>query len=92
MGTALGLLPERFDPLGRARSRGGETRLCPYTCIARALSAAPGTWKEMVPGAPEFADPEKRAAAERVVAHTARIGLSEAVGEVLEKLQLLHHG
>jgi non-heme chloroperoxidase len=39
---------------------------------ALALYAAPETWQEMVPGAPEFSDPEKRAAAERVVAYTAR--------------------
>lgn len=64
--------PERFDPrdaLGAGVEKPDYARI---RVPALALYAAPETWKEMVPGAPEFTDVEKRAAAERVVAHTAR--------------------
>ncbi|MCU1327960.1 MAG: Tropinesterase [Bryobacterales bacterium] len=62
----------RFDPrdaLGAGVEKPDYARI---RVPAMALYAAPRTWKEMVPGAPDFDDPEKRAAAERVVAHTAR--------------------
>ena len=39
---------------------------------ALALYGAPRTWREMMPESPDFTDPEKAAAAERVVAHVAR--------------------
>src|SRR5207253_1696768 len=63
--------PERFDPrdaLGAGVQKPDYARI---RVPALALYAAPETWKEMVPGAQEFSDPEKRAAAERVVAYTA---------------------
>jgi pimeloyl-ACP methyl ester carboxylesterase len=64
--------PERFDP---HEALGAGVEKPDYAHIrvpALALYAAPRTWKEMMPGVPEFTDPEKRAAAERVVARAAR--------------------
>jgi len=64
--------PERFNPrdaLGEGVQKPDYARI---RVPALALYAAPRTWKEIAPGAPEFTDPEKRAAAERVVAHFAR--------------------
>lgn len=64
--------PERFDPreaLGAGVEKPDYARI---RVPALALYAAPETWQEMMPGAPEFTDPEKRAAAERVVAYTAQ--------------------
>jgi hypothetical protein len=63
--------PGRFDP---REALGAGVQKPDYASIrvpALALYAAPRTWKEMMPGVPEFNDPEKRAAAERVVAHMA---------------------
>jgi non-heme chloroperoxidase len=64
--------PARFDP---RKALGAGVRKPDYASIrvqALALYAAPRTWKEMMPDAPEFGDPEQRAAAERVVTHVAR--------------------
>jgi pimeloyl-ACP methyl ester carboxylesterase len=40
---------------------------------ALAINAAPRSWKEMMPESPQFTDAETRAAAERIVAHMARL-------------------
>jgi non-heme chloroperoxidase len=64
--------PERFDPRDAIGAGVEKPDYASIRIPALALYAAPGTWKEMMPGVPEFTDPEKRAAAERVVAHMAR--------------------
>jgi non-heme chloroperoxidase len=64
--------PERFDPhnaLGAGAEKPDYARI---RVPALALYAAPRTWKEMMPGFPEFTDPDEREAADRVVAYTAR--------------------
>jgi non-heme chloroperoxidase len=63
--------PERFDPrdaLGAGVEKPDYARI---RVPALALYGAPRKWTEMMPGSPEFTDPEKRAAAERVVAYAA---------------------
>ena len=64
--------PERFDPRDALGAGVEKPDYASIRVPALALYAAPGTWKEMVPGAPELDDPQKRAAAERVVVHAAR--------------------
>jgi pimeloyl-ACP methyl ester carboxylesterase len=64
--------PERFDPrdaLGAGVQKPDYARV---RVPALALYAAPGTWTEMVPGSSEFADPEKRAAAKRIIEYAAQ--------------------
>lgn len=65
--------PERFDPTDEVRAGVEKPDYARIRVPALALYAAPRTWKEMMPGSPEFTDPEKLAAAERVVAQMARI-------------------
>lgn len=58
----------RFDP---AQAVGDGVQKPDYAHIrvpALAFYAAPRTWQELMPGAPAFTDPEKRALAEQVVA------------------------
>ncbi len=72
IGTAPIPDSERFDP---RKALGAGVQKPDYASIhvpALALYAAPRTWKEMMPGIPEFTEPDKRAAAERVVGHVAR--------------------
>jgi len=64
--------PERFDPrdaLGAGVQKPDYARI---RLPALAVYAAPGTWTEMVPGSSEFADPEKRAAAKRIIEYAAQ--------------------
>ena len=63
--------PNHFDPhvaLGAGVERPDYARI---RVPALALYAAPRTWSEMMPGAPKLKDPQKQAAAERVVAKVA---------------------
>jgi pimeloyl-ACP methyl ester carboxylesterase len=64
--------PERFDPRDALGAGVEKPDYAHIRVPALALYAAPRTWQEMMPGAPEFSDPERRAAAERVVAYAAR--------------------
>lgn len=62
--------PARFDPAALVRAGVVKPDYARIRVPALALYAAPRTWQELVPGA-VFSDPEKRAAAERVVAAMA---------------------
>ncbi len=63
--------PARFDPRD-ALGAGVQKPDCASIRVpALALYAAPRTWHELAPAAPEFTSEEKQAAAERVVAYTA---------------------
>ena len=64
--------PERFDPMDAIRAGVEKPDYAHIRVPALALYGAPRTWRELVPGSPDFTDPEKAAAAERVVAHAAR--------------------
>ena len=63
--------PSRFDPEDAVRAGVEKPDYRRITVPALALYAAPRTWKEMMPGDPGFTDPEKLAAAEKVVAQMA---------------------
>lgn len=65
--------PMRFDPRDAVRAGVQKPDYARITVPALALYAAPGTWKEMMPGEPDFKDPEKSAAAAKVVAQMAKI-------------------
>ncbi|MEO8660573.1 MAG: alpha/beta hydrolase [Bryobacteraceae bacterium] len=64
--------PNRFDPGDEIGAGVQKPDYAHIRVPALALYAAPRTWREMMPGAPEFTDPDQRAAAERVVGHMAR--------------------
>lgn len=67
--------PSRFDPQAELSAGVEKPDYGSIRAPALALYAAPRTWKEQMPGAPEFSDPAKRAAAERVVGHYTRTRL-----------------
>jgi non-heme chloroperoxidase len=64
--------PNRFDPRDELGAGVQKPDYAHIRVPALALYGAPRTWKELMPGAPEFTDPEKQVAAERVVGHLAR--------------------
>lgn len=65
--------PTRFDPEDAIRAGVQKPDYARITVPALALYAAPRTWKEMMPDAPDFKDPEQLSAAEKVVAQMAKI-------------------
>lgn len=64
--------PARFDPQVALGAGVEKPDYANIKVPALALYAAPRTWKELMPGAPEFPDPGKRAAAERIVGYYAQ--------------------
>ena len=64
--------PKHFDPQQALVAGVQKPEYGRIHVPALAIYAAPRTWREMVPEAPEIADVEKRAAAERVVGYMAR--------------------
>ena len=63
--------PKRFDPMASVRAGVQKPDYARITVPALALYAAPRTWKEMMPDAPDFEDEGKRQAAENVVKQMA---------------------
>lgn len=63
--------PKRFDPTASVRAGVQKPDYARITVPALALYAAPRTWKEMMPDAPDFEDEGKRQAAENVVKQMA---------------------
>jgi pimeloyl-ACP methyl ester carboxylesterase len=64
--------PEQFDPMDAIRAGVEKPDYVHIRVPALAIYGSPGTWRELMPESPDFTDPEKAAAAERVVAHAAR--------------------
>ena len=64
--------PERFDPRDEIGAGVQKPDYVRIRVPALALYGAPRTWKDLMPGNPEITDPDKQAAAERVVARVAR--------------------
>lgn len=65
--------PARFDPADAVRAGVRKPDYARITVPALALYAAPRTWKEMMPDAPEIKDPEQLSAAQKVVAQMANL-------------------
>lgn len=65
--------PARFDPADAVRAGVRKPDYARITVPALALYAAPRTWKEMMPDAPEIKDPEQFSAAQKVVAQMANM-------------------
>jgi pimeloyl-ACP methyl ester carboxylesterase len=65
--------PGRFDPEEAIRAGVQKPDYARITVPALALYAAPRTWKEMMPEAPDFSDPGQLAAAEKVVEQMSKM-------------------
>lgn len=65
--------PTRFDPEDAIRAGVEKPDYARITVPALARYAAPRTWKEMMPDAADFKDPEQLSAAEKVVAQMAKM-------------------
>ena len=65
--------PARFDPVNAVLAGVQKPDYARITVPALALYAAPRTWKEMMPDAPEIKEPEQLSATERVVAQMAKM-------------------
>lgn len=65
--------PARIDPRDAIGAGVQKPDYAHITVPALALYAAPRTWKELMPDAPDFKDAERRSAAEKVVAQMAKI-------------------
>ncbi|MFN9300244.1 MAG: alpha/beta fold hydrolase [Acidobacteriota bacterium] len=65
--------PTRFDPEAAVRAGVQKPDYAHITVPALALYAAPRTWKEMMPDAPDFTKADQVAAADKVVAQMAKM-------------------
>lgn len=65
--------PTRFDPEAAVRAGAQKPGYAHITIPALALYAAPRTWKEMMPDAPDFTKADQVAAADKVVAQMAKM-------------------
>jgi len=65
--------PTRFDPEAAIRAGIQKPGYAHITIPALALYAAPRTWKEMMPDAPDFTKADQVAAADKVVAQMAKM-------------------